>query len=71
MEQFDTIHTYIECARSADFLSRFLESAGFQSLAEPAFIPIDMQDPGKGMKGEICWRRAGLGSYWENGLVVT
>jgi epoxyqueuosine reductase QueG len=41
----------------------------------PAFLPIDMADPKKGMRGEICWRRAGvragLGSYGENGLLVT
>jgi len=56
-------------------VSRFLEPRRFPSIAMPAFIPIDMQDPGKGMKGEICWRRAGvragLGSYGENGLLVT
>ena len=75
MAQFDTIHTYNECARSAHSVSRFLESKRFPSVAVPAFIPIDMQDPGKGMRGEICWRRAGvragLGSYGENGLLVT
>lgn len=41
----------------------------------PAFIPLSMREPGKGMKGEICWRRAGvragLGSYGQNGLLVT
>ncbi|MGO9119999.1 MAG: hypothetical protein ACLQPD_20595 [Desulfomonilaceae bacterium] len=40
--QFDTIHAYNECARSAHRLSRFLESKGFSSVAVPAFIPIDM-----------------------------
>ena len=73
--QFDTIHTYNECARSAQTVSRLLESESFPSVAIPAFIPIDMQAPGKGMRGEICWRRAGvrsgLGSYGENGLLVT
>jgi len=65
--QFDTIHAYHECARSAHTVSRFLESKGFGSVAVPAFIPIDMQEPKMGMRGEICWRcagvRAGLGSY--------
>jgi epoxyqueuosine reductase len=73
--QFDTIHTYNECARAAHTAARFLESEGFPALAVPAFIPIDMDEPGKGMRGEICWRRAGvragLGSYGENGLLVT
>ena len=73
--QFDTIHAYNECARSAHTVSRFLESQGFASVAVPAFIPIDMQEPKTGMRGEICWRRAGvragLGSYGENGLLIT
>ncbi|MBL7177095.1 MAG: epoxyqueuosine reductase [Desulfobacteraceae bacterium] len=75
MAQFDTIHAYEECTRAAHKTSRYLESEGFSSVAVPAFIPIDMRDPKKGMKGEICWRRAGvragLGSYGENGLLVT
>ncbi len=73
--QFDTIHTYQECARAAHAAARFLESRGFLSVAVPAFLPIDMSDAKKGMRGEICWRRAGvragLGSYGENGLLVT
>jgi epoxyqueuosine reductase QueG len=66
---------YNECAKAAHQTSRFLESIDFPSVAVPAFIPIDMQAPKKGMRGEICWRRAGvragLGSYGENGLLVT
>jgi epoxyqueuosine reductase len=73
--QFDTIHTYNETARATHTVSRFLESNGFYAVAVPAFIPIDMQEPKKGMQGELCWRRvgvrAGLGSYGENGLLVT
>lgn len=75
MAQFDAIYTYAECARAAHNASRFLESEGFASVAVPAFIPIDMAAPKKGMRGEICWRRAGvragLGSYGENGLLIT
>jgi len=75
MGQFDTIHTYTECARAAHKVGRFFESKGFPSVAVPAFIPIDMAEPKKGMRGEICWRKAGvkagLGSYGENGLLVT
>ena len=70
MGQFDTIHAYNECAKAAHQTSRFLESMDFPSVAVPAFIPIDMQAPKKGMRGEICWRRAGvmagLGSYGED-----
>lgn len=73
--QFDTIHTYGQAERAAHGAARFLESEGVPSVAVPAFIPIDMASPKKGMRGEICWRRAGvragLGSYGENGLLVT
>ncbi|MDQ7782888.1 MAG: 4Fe-4S binding protein [Desulfomonilaceae bacterium] len=75
LAQFDTIHAYDECGRAAHKVSRLLESNGFPSAAVPAFIPIDMDEPGRGMRGEICWRRAGvragLGSYGENGLLIT
>ena len=75
LAQFDTIHAYNECARAAHSAARHLESRGFFAAAVPAFIPIDMDDPGKGMRGEICWRRAGvragLGSYGESGALVT
>jgi len=75
MAQFDTIHAYNECARAAHATTRFFESEGYRSVAVPAFIPIDMEEPKRGMQGEICWRRAGvksgLGSYGKNGLLVT
>jgi len=73
--QFDTVHSYGEAERAAHRTARFLESKGYPSVAIPAFIPIDMAAPKRGMRGEICWRRAGvrsgLGSYGENGLLVT
>jgi epoxyqueuosine reductase QueG len=73
--QFDTIHTYGQAEKAAHRTARFLESRGAPSVAVPAFIPLDMAAPKKGMRGEICWRRAGvragLGSYGENGLLVT
>jgi len=73
--QFDTIHSYGQAERAAHRTARFLESNGYASVAIPAFIPIDMAEPKKGMRGEICWRRAGvrcgLGSYGENGLLIT
>jgi len=73
--QFDTIHTYNACSGAAHATARYLESQGFPSAAVPAFLPIDMDETKKGMRGDICWRRtavrAGLGSYGENGLLVT
>ncbi|NQU63976.1 MAG: hypothetical protein HQ517_06795, partial [SAR324 cluster bacterium] len=73
--QLDTIHTYDACTRAAHQVCRFLEADGFLSVAVPAFIPLNMNKPKNGMRGEICWRRAGvrsgLGSYGENGLLIT
>jgi len=73
--QFDTIHTYGQAEKAAHGTARLLESRGAPAVAVPAFIPLDMAAPKKGMRGEICWRRAGvragLGSYGENGLLVT
>jgi len=75
LAQFDTIHAYNESARACHAAARILESRGFLSAGVPAFIPLDMEEPGKGMRGEICWRRAGvragLGSYGESGALVT
>lgn len=73
--QFDTIHTYNETARACHSMVRFLEELGHSAVAVPAFIPLDMSENKKGMKGEVSWRqagyKAGLGSYGENGLLVT
>ncbi len=75
LAQFDTIHAYNESARAAHAAARSLESKGYLSAGVPAFIPLDMEAPGKGMRGEICWRRAGvragLGTYGESGALVT
>jgi len=75
VRQFDTIHTYGESVRAAHSVVRKLEDLCYAAIAVPAFIPIDMKTPKNGMKGEINWRtaavQAGLGSWGENGLLVT
>ncbi|MCW9002554.1 MAG: hypothetical protein OQJ87_07515 [Rhodospirillales bacterium] len=75
VRQFDTIHAYDESGRAAQAAARHLEDQGYRAAAVPAFIPIDMRNPKKGMRGEISWRQAGylagLGSYGESGLLVT
>jgi len=47
----------------------------YDLLAIATFIPLDMEAPSKGIRGETCWRRAGvragLGSYGESGALVT
>jgi hypothetical protein len=57
LAQFDTIPAYNECARASHAAARLLESRGFFSTGVSAFIPLDMDEPGKGMRGEICWQR--------------
>jgi epoxyqueuosine reductase QueG len=75
VRQYDTIHTYDETARACHQVARLLEDEGFKAVAVPAFIPLDMGVGKNGMRGEISWRQAGylggLGSYGENGLLVT
>lgn len=75
VRQFDTMHTYDECARAAHKVARRIEDQGYRAMAVPAFIPLDMKAPRNGMRGEINWRdaavHAGLGSWGENGLLVT
>ncbi|MCX7178472.1 MAG: hypothetical protein NTX56_06725 [Proteobacteria bacterium] len=75
VRQFDTIHTYQETERAAHKVARLIEDRGYRAVAVPAFIPIDMKAPKNGMRGEINWRdaavQAGLGSWGENGLLVT
>ncbi|HJP22817.1 MAG: hypothetical protein QF546_09160 [Alphaproteobacteria bacterium] len=75
VRQYDTIHAYDQSARASHAVAHLLEAEGQAAVAVPAFIPLDMNEPGKGMRGAISWRQAGylagLGSYGENGLLVT
>ncbi len=73
--QYDTIHAYNEAARASHAVALWLEGKGRRAVAVPAFIPIDMSPPKHGMRGAVDWRSAGvaagIGSYGENGLLVT
>lgn len=73
--QLETAYTYQQVSQAAKKVERFLGGQGQASVAVPAFLPVDMNAPKFGLKGEICWRRAavraGLGSYGQNGLLVT
>lgn len=73
--QMETAHTYQQITQASKAVERFLDRLGHASVAVPAFLPVDMRAPKYGLKGEICWRRAavraGLGSYGQNGLLVT
>jgi len=73
--QYDTIHAYGEAARASHAVALWLEATGFRAVAVPAFIPIDMTPPRRGMRGAVDWRgagvAAGVGGYGESGLLVT
>jgi epoxyqueuosine reductase QueG len=73
--QYDTIHAYGEATRSSHAVARWLEESGHRAAAVPAFIPIDMTPPKRGMRGAVDWRAAGVaagvGGYGESGLLVT
>ncbi len=73
--QYDTIHAYGEAARASHAVARWFSRRGSAAVAVPAFIPIDMAPPKRGMQGAVDWRgagvAAGIGGYGESGLLVT
>jgi ferredoxin len=73
--QYDTIHAYGEAARASHAVALWLEESGHRAAAVPAFIPIDMAPPKRGMRGAVDWRAAGVaagvGGYGESGLLLT
>ncbi len=73
--QYDTIHAYGEVARASHAVALWLSRRGSAAVAVPAFIPIDMAPPKRGMQGAVDWRgaavAAGIGGYGECGLLVT
>ncbi len=75
VKQYDTLYTYQRAGDLSHLLCREIAAAGHAAVAVPAFLPIDMLGEGKGMRGEICWRRAGvaagLGRIGKSGLLVT
>ncbi len=44
LKQYDTIFCYSEVARISHQLARYLETKGYQSVAAPAFLHLDMSD---------------------------
>ena len=43
-------------ARISHQLTRYLEAEGYQAVAVPAFVPLDMGDSKMGMVGAIDWK---------------
>ncbi len=75
MAQHDTSYAYAKVDGVAHALVRALEDEDHHAVAVPAFLPIDMSDEIKGMRGEVDHRRAavaaGLGVYGRNNLLLT
>ncbi len=75
IKQYDTMYAYDKAVELTHFLSREIESEGYKAVSVPVYLPMDMLGEGKGMRGEICWRRAGvaagLGFFGKNGLLIT
>lgn len=75
VKQYDTVYTYEEVRNTSLKLARLIENHGFQAVAVPSFIPIDMGPGKKGMRGAISWRHAavatGLGTLGASGLFLS
>jgi epoxyqueuosine reductase QueG len=74
LKQYETSFCYGEVARISQHLTRYLEERGYQAVAVPAFIPLDMADEKMGMVGAVDWKQAavesGLASWGKSGLAV-
>lgn len=74
LKQYDTNFSYSEVARISHQLARYLEAEGYQAVAVPAGIPLDMSDDKMGLVGAVDWRKAagesGLASRGKSGLAV-
>ncbi|RJP18135.1 MAG: epoxyqueuosine reductase [Candidatus Abyssobacteria bacterium SURF_5] len=73
--QHDTSYAYAQVDAVSHALVRILEDGGHDAVAVPSFLPIDMSDEFKGMRGEVDHRRAavlaGIGEYGLNNLLLT
>jgi len=74
VKQNDTLATYEKVRAICKQIAAALENTGFEALAIPAFLPIDMSEGKYGMVGPIDLRRAaaeaGVGSYGKSGLIL-
>ena len=74
VKQNDTMATYEKVRAVARELAMTLEGQGYDALAIPPFLPMDMSDGKYGMVGSVDLRRAaveaGIGSYGKSGLVL-
>lgn len=65
VKQYDTIATYEKVRKVCKEMAMALESQGYEAMAIPAYIPLDMSDGKYGMVGSMDLRRtaveAGIG----------
>lgn len=74
VKQNDTMATYEKVRAVCKELAMVFENQGFEAVAIPAYLPIDMSDGKYGLVGPVDLRRAaveaGFGSYGKSGLVL-
>lgn len=74
VKQNDTLATYETVTAICKQIAMALENRGFEAVAIPAFLPIDMSEGKSGLVGPIDLRRAaveaGVGSYGKSGLIL-
>lgn len=74
VKQNDTMATYEKVRTISKQLAMALEGQGYNALAIPPFLPMDMSDGKYGMVGSVDLRKAaveaGIGSYGKSGLVL-
>jgi len=74
VKQNDTMATYEKVRSISKELAMALEGQGYNALAIPPFLPMDMSDGRYGMVGSVDLRRAameaGVGSYGKSGLIL-
>lgn len=74
VKQNDTLATYETVTTICKQIATALEKRGFEAVAIPAFLPIDMSEGKFGLVGPIDLRRAaveaGVGSYGKSGLIL-
>ncbi len=74
VKQNDTLATYEAVRAICKQIATALEKRGFEAVAIPAFLPIDMSEGKFGMVGPIDLRKAaaeaGVGTYGKSGLIL-
>lgn len=73
--QYDTLSTYDEVRRASYRTAKHIQAHGYEAVAVPAFIPMDMGEGKSGMVGALDHRGAAvaarIGRWGQSGLLIT